>query len=229
MLEIHGQSALTNITLCNYVARGLKGGGLPLFQADEVSACAVKFLAEHGLKRERYGDRPDRQSGRTPQAASRSEAEAGEAETTRGPTKSNDVSRKGYSQALKISSEFISAIVVGGLIGYLLDCFLPTKPWGLLSYLSSSVFVRVCSTCYGRPASTRPIRGTERDARKQGWAVGSACRRRMRERRNVATPDKVDPIHQFHINTIVRNSVIDLTSPMLGLFMVLRWLSRPCS
>jgi ATP synthase protein I len=46
-----------------------------------------------------------------------------------------DGDRKGYSQALKISSEFISAIVVGGLLGYLLDFFLPTKPWGLVVFL----------------------------------------------------------------------------------------------
>jgi ATP synthase protein I len=52
-----------------------------------------------------------------------------------GTTKSDDVSRKGYSQALKISSEFISAIVVGGLIGYLLDYFLPTRPWGLIVFV----------------------------------------------------------------------------------------------
>jgi ATP synthase protein I len=52
-----------------------------------------------------------------------------------GTTKSSDVSRKGYSQALKISSEFISAIVVGGLLGYLLDYFLPTKPWGLIVFV----------------------------------------------------------------------------------------------
>jgi ATP synthase protein I len=48
---------------------------------------------------------------------------------------SADVTRKGYSQALKISSEFISAIVVGGIIGYLLDFFLPTKPWGLIIFV----------------------------------------------------------------------------------------------
>lgn len=50
-------------------------------------------------------------------------------------TKSSDVTRKGYSQALKISSEFISAIVVGGLLGYLLDYFLPTKPWGMIVFV----------------------------------------------------------------------------------------------
>jgi ATP synthase protein I len=50
-------------------------------------------------------------------------------------------SRKGYSEALKISSEFVSAIVVGGLLGYLLDYFLPTKPWGMIVF----VFLGFCA------------------------------------------------------------------------------------
>jgi ATP synthase protein I len=46
---------------------------------------------------------------------------------------SND--RKGYSQALKLSSEFIAAIVVGAMIGYLLDLAFSTKPWGMIVFL----------------------------------------------------------------------------------------------
>jgi ATP synthase protein I len=46
-----------------------------------------------------------------------------------------DVSRKGYSQALKLSSEFVAAVIVGAMIGYLLDLALPTKPWGLIVFL----------------------------------------------------------------------------------------------
>ena len=44
-------------------------------------------------------------------------------------------SRAGYSQALKLSSEFVAAVIVGAMIGYLLDLFLPTKPWGLIVFL----------------------------------------------------------------------------------------------
>jgi ATP synthase protein I len=43
--------------------------------------------------------------------------------------------QKGYSQALKLSSEFIAAVIVGVMIGYLLDYFLSTKPWGLIVFL----------------------------------------------------------------------------------------------
>jgi ATP synthase protein I len=46
-----------------------------------------------------------------------------------------DESRKGYSQALKLSSEFVAAVIVGAMIGYLFDLVLPTKPWGLIVFL----------------------------------------------------------------------------------------------
>jgi len=32
-------------------------------------------------------------------------------------------------------SEFVAAIIVGGGLGYLLDMFLPTRPWGLIVLL----------------------------------------------------------------------------------------------
>ena len=44
-------------------------------------------------------------------------------------------SRKGYAQAMKLSSEFISAVVVGAVLGYLFDRFVGTAPWGLIVLL----------------------------------------------------------------------------------------------
>lgn len=44
-------------------------------------------------------------------------------------------SRKGFAMGLKISSEFISAIVVGAMLGYLLDHFAGTSPWGMIVFL----------------------------------------------------------------------------------------------
>ncbi|MDI7861513.1 AtpZ/AtpI family protein [Rhizobiaceae bacterium n13] len=44
-------------------------------------------------------------------------------------------SRKGYAVAMKLSSEFISAIIVGALLGYLLDRFAGTSPWGMIVLL----------------------------------------------------------------------------------------------
>ncbi len=58
--------------------------------------------------------------------------EAGKEEAIEG---SAEASRKGYAQAMKLSSEFISAIVVGAVLGYLLDRFVGTAPWGLIVLL----------------------------------------------------------------------------------------------
>jgi len=46
-----------------------------------------------------------------------------------------DQTRKGYGMAMKISSEFISAIVVGAILGYLFDYFVGTGPWGMIIML----------------------------------------------------------------------------------------------
>jgi len=47
----------------------------------------------------------------------------------------NEESRKGMALGLKISSEFIAAIAVGAMLGYLLDRFAGTGPWGLIILL----------------------------------------------------------------------------------------------
>lgn len=44
-------------------------------------------------------------------------------------------SRSGYAVAMKLSSEFVAAIIVGTLLGYLLDHFAGTGPWGMIIFL----------------------------------------------------------------------------------------------
>ena len=44
-------------------------------------------------------------------------------------------SRKGYAVAMKLSSEFVAAVIVGALLGYLLDHFAGTGPWGMIVLL----------------------------------------------------------------------------------------------
>jgi len=41
----------------------------------------------------------------------------------------------GYAAAFRLSTEFVSAIVVGGLIGYAADALLGTLPWLLILFL----------------------------------------------------------------------------------------------
>ncbi|MFB2549517.1 AtpZ/AtpI family protein [Ensifer soli] len=43
--------------------------------------------------------------------------------------------RKGYAVAVKLSSEFIAAVIVGAILGYLLDHFAGTGPWGMIVLL----------------------------------------------------------------------------------------------
>lgn len=43
--------------------------------------------------------------------------------------------KAGYADALKLSSEFIGGILVGGALGWLLDRLLGTSPWGLIVLL----------------------------------------------------------------------------------------------
>ena len=43
--------------------------------------------------------------------------------------------RQGYGLAIKLSSEFIAAIFVGALLGYVLDKYAGTAPWGMIIFL----------------------------------------------------------------------------------------------
>ncbi|WP_417666813.1 AtpZ/AtpI family protein [Roseibium sp.] len=58
----------------------------------------------------------------------RREAEEAVAAKSKGST-------AGYAQAMKISSEFIAGILVGGGIGWVLDQWLGTTPFGLIVFL----------------------------------------------------------------------------------------------
>jgi ATP synthase protein I len=41
----------------------------------------------------------------------------------------------GMSRGFRLASEFVAAIIVGAGLGLLVDYFLPTRPWGLISLL----------------------------------------------------------------------------------------------
>ena len=49
--------------------------------------------------------------------------------------KSQKSDAPGYAQAMKLSSEFIAGIVVGGGIGWICDHWLGTSPFGLIVFL----------------------------------------------------------------------------------------------
>ncbi|MCV0425964.1 MAG: AtpZ/AtpI family protein [Roseibium sp.] len=49
--------------------------------------------------------------------------------------KSQKSDAPGYAQAMKLSSEFIAGIVVGGGVGWICDHWLGTSPFGLIVFL----------------------------------------------------------------------------------------------
>ncbi|MCJ8517602.1 ATP synthase protein I [Pseudorhizobium tarimense] len=67
-------------------------------------------------------------------AAELAEVDADEAAEAKRDAQSEE-SRRGMALGLKISSEFIAAIAVGAMLGYLLDRFAGTGPWGLVILL----------------------------------------------------------------------------------------------
>ena len=42
---------------------------------------------------------------------------------------------KGFAEAMKVSSEFIAGILVGGLLGWVIDYWAGTTPFGLVVFL----------------------------------------------------------------------------------------------
>ncbi len=51
----------------------------------------------------------------------------------KGPNSASD--RNGFGNAFKLSSEFISAILVGAILGYGIDWLVGTKPWAMILFL----------------------------------------------------------------------------------------------
>ena len=52
------------------------------------------------------------------------------AEAAAEQTRQGDMS--GMSRGLRLGSEFVAAVIVGAGLGYFVDMFLPTRPWGLV-------------------------------------------------------------------------------------------------
>lgn len=48
---------------------------------------------------------------------------------------SEGTGKPSYAKAFQLSTEFVAAIFVGALLGYLLDRFLGTIPWGMIIFL----------------------------------------------------------------------------------------------
>ncbi|RUM26106.1 F0F1 ATP synthase assembly protein [Rhizobium vallis] len=72
-----------------------------------------------------------------------------------------EVSRKGYAQAMKLSSEFIAAIIVGAVLGYVLDRFVGTAPWGLIVLLLLGFCAGVLNVLRSAGVVAHPLEGKD--------------------------------------------------------------------
>ncbi|MFC4626025.1 AtpZ/AtpI family protein [Daeguia caeni] len=81
------------------------------------------------------GGKPN--SGELEQRLSRLEVELTRKGALRQPVPEGERSERSGSvaQAMKLSSEFIAGVVVGGVIGWSLDRFAGTSPWGMIVFL----------------------------------------------------------------------------------------------
>jgi ATP synthase protein I len=77
----------------------------------------------------------------------------------------SEESRKGMALGLKISSEFIAAIAVGGMLGYLLDRFAGTVPWGMIIFVLLGFCAGVLNVlrAVGMVAKPKPFRASDSD------------------------------------------------------------------
>jgi len=70
--------------------------------------------------------------------------------------------KPGFGNALRMSSEFISAIIVGALIGYLIDTFAGTTPWAMIVMLLFGFVAGVINVLRASGEMTDPYQA--------GWA-----------------------------------------------------------
>lgn len=61
--------------------------------------------------------------------------QAHEAEEEAERTRTERSSMRGYALAFRLSAELVAGVLVGAVIGYLLDTFAGTTPWGMIVFL----------------------------------------------------------------------------------------------
>ena len=97
--------------------------------------------------------------------------------------------REGFGRAVKMSSEFISAVLVGALIGYAIDTFAGTKPWAMIFLLLLGFVAGVTNVLRAS--------GQMADPYQTGWAEG----------RKSAENDKTDQKAADKVGVVLHNNI----------------------
>lgn len=93
---------------------------------------------------------------------SRLDERRGNAKQDTGRARSPGESNSGFARGLKMSSEFIAAILVGAGMGYVLDSFAGTAPWAMIVFLMLGFVAGVVNVLRSSGEMADPYR--------EGWA-----------------------------------------------------------
>jgi ATP synthase protein I len=87
--------------------------------------------------------------------------EAGRAkDTDRAPRSRADTS--GFARGLRLSTEFVAGVLIGALVGWLIDRWLHISPWGLIMFLLLGFAAGVLNVMRAAGLAASPSGGTER-------------------------------------------------------------------
>lgn len=108
-------------------------------------------------------------SGELDQRLNRLEAELARKGVLKAPASDDEGRSKtsgSVAQAMKLSSEFIAGVLVGALIGWAIDRFAGTSPWGLIVFLLLGFVAGVLNVL--RSAGAVAEQGGKSSAEKRG-------------------------------------------------------------
>ncbi|MAY61620.1 MAG: F0F1 ATP synthase subunit I [Rhizobiales bacterium] len=74
---------------------------------------------------------------------------------------------QGFALAVKLSSEFVAGVLVGALLGYLLDRFAGTTPWGMIVFLLLGFCAGVLNVLRSTGAVSTPVPGSRSGSAEQ--------------------------------------------------------------
>jgi len=85
--------------------------------------------------------------------------------------KSKTSDSSGYGNAMRMSSEFISAILVGAGLGYFIDWLVGTSPWALIVFMLLGFVAGVLSVLRSAGEMTMPYRSGQSNLPSQSGAM----------------------------------------------------------
>lgn len=71
----------------------------------------------------------------------------------------NERDQQGFAYGLKLSSEFVAAVFVGAVLGYVLDKYAGTQPWGMIFFLLIGFAAGVLNVMRATGAVESPLKG----------------------------------------------------------------------